>query len=85
VQSLSEYWCACTQLRSQLRLVSVKYPISIALLPSGGFKATAKIMLSKKKAKALISFIFNEETFALWPSSIGDVKIDAEVVYGTVK
>jgi hypothetical protein len=55
------------------------------ILQGGGFKATVKIILAKKKAKALISFTFDEETFSVWPHSIRNVKMDVDVVYGPVR
>lgn len=64
----------------------MKYPTTMTIHPDGsGFTAKVKIMFAKHKAKAFISFSFQEETFASWPLSMRDVKIDVEVAYGPVK
>jgi kinetochore protein Spc7/SPC105 len=85
VQNLSGYWSSCTRLRSQLRLLAVKFPVTMTVLPSGGFKATAKVMCPQKKARAFVSFIFDEATFASWPLSIRNVGTDVEIDYGPVE
>ena len=51
----------------------------------GGFEATFTVMFGTKKAKATISFSFDEETFATWPISIHSVQIDVQVAYGPVR
>jgi kinetochore protein Spc7/SPC105 len=51
----------------------------------GRLKATAKVMFVSKKAKAFISFLFDEKTFASWPASIKDVDVEVEVAYGAVR
>ncbi|KAF9458347.1 Spc7 kinetochore protein-domain-containing protein [Collybia nuda] len=89
VQRLGDYWSSCAQLRSQLTLLTVKYPIEIEILPltqdeSPTFKATVVVMFSSVKAKALISFVFTAETFSHWPMSINSLRYEVEVVYGTI-
>jgi len=73
-----------------LKLLSVKYPVDIEVvqesqeeLPS--FKAKAMVLFPTLKAKALVSFAFNAETFCYWPFSIGGLTCDAEVIYGNVE
>jgi kinetochore protein Spc7/SPC105 len=55
------------------------------MLEEGGFKATAKVMFPKLKAKAFVSFVFDEDTFASWPLSIKHVTTDAQVAYGHIR
>jgi hypothetical protein len=77
-------------LRSQLKLVAIKYPLSVEITPSAqdgtsGFNAVATIMFPGAKAKALVSFILDMETFSSWPMSIGATKCEVEVAYGPIE
>jgi kinetochore protein Spc7/SPC105 len=86
-QYLGDYWSSCSQLRSQLLLLKVKYPVSIEIMPSEtlGFRAKAAVIFAKSKAKVTISFAFEDDTFALWPLKIPSVKCQVEIIYGTVE
>jgi hypothetical protein len=77
-------------LRSQLKLVAIKYPLSIEITQpaqtgTAGFKAIATIMLPNIEAKAFVSFILDTATFSSWPMSIGATKCEVEVVYGPIE
>ncbi|KAG2117939.1 Spc7 kinetochore protein-domain-containing protein [Suillus discolor] len=87
VERLGDYWSACSQLLAQLKLVAIKYPVSITHGEDddSGFTATVTVMLPSKKAKALISFIFNTQTFSSWPISIRSMQCDVKVAYGPVQ
>lgn len=87
VERLGDYWSACSQLLAQLKLVAIKYPVSIihGEDDDSGFTATVTVMLPSKKAKALISFIFNTGTFSSWPISIQSMQCDVKVAYGPVQ
>ncbi|KAG1834429.1 Spc7 kinetochore protein-domain-containing protein, partial [Suillus variegatus] len=87
VERLGDYWSACSQLLAQLKLVAIKYPVSITHGEDddSGFTATVTVMLPSKKAKALISFIFNTGTFSSWPISIQSMQCDVKVAYGPVQ
>lgn len=50
-----------------------------------GFKATASILLHKMKAKALVTFVFNENALARWPFEIQQVECEVKVAYGIVR
>lgn len=86
VQVLSDYWSSCAILRSQLKLVAIKYPLNIEILPeTPGFKATASVVFPSHKAKALISFILDMEIFPSWPMSVASMKCEVEVEYGDIE
>lgn len=87
VQRLSDYWSSCAQVRSQLKLVAIKYPVSIETTrdTTPAFKATATMVFPNIKAKAYISFILDLETFSSWPMSIASTKCEAKVAYGPVE
>ena len=42
-------------------------------------------MFFRTKAKALISYMFDWETYSRWPLSIGTLKYDAKVAYGPIE
>ncbi|KAJ7923050.1 Spc7 kinetochore protein-domain-containing protein [Mycena leptocephala] len=86
VESLADYWSACSQVRTQLFQLTIKYPVEIEVLPSGqGFRAKTIVMFPAAQAKAFIYFIFSPDTFSRWPTTIGFLRHDVEVVYGAIE
>ncbi|PPQ73088.1 hypothetical protein CVT26_014738 [Gymnopilus dilepis] len=90
VHKLSDYWSSCAQLRSQLRLLSIKYPVEVILSPSSkespspSFVAKSMVMFPPVQSKAFISFKFSMDTFSQWPMAIDSLDCDVEVAYGSV-
>ncbi|KIJ21478.1 hypothetical protein PAXINDRAFT_159567 [Paxillus involutus ATCC 200175] len=82
-QRLGDYWSSCSQLQAQLKLVAIKYPVSIEEKPSG-FSATTTILFPSVKAKALISFIFDTPNFSSWPMFIHSTRCEVKVAYGPI-
>jgi len=83
LQFLSDFWTSVVQLRTQLDLLAVKYPISIGIIEErDAFKVTTSVLFSKSKAKAFVNFIFDVETFSNWPMSLGSMRCEVEVAYG---
>ena len=90
VQRLGDYWASCAQLRSQLKLVAIKYPLSVEIPPpaqdgTSGFNAIATIIFPNVKAKAFVSFKLDLDTFSSWPMSIRATKCEAEAAYGPIE
>ncbi|KAJ6574650.1 Spc7 kinetochore protein-domain-containing protein [Mycena capillaripes] len=86
VESLADYWSACSQVRTQLFQLTIKYPVEIEVLPSGqGFRAKTTVMFPAAKAKAYVYFIFSPDTYSRWPITIGFLRHDVEVVYGAIE
>ncbi|KAJ7596756.1 Spc7 kinetochore protein-domain-containing protein [Mycena floridula] len=85
VQTLSDYWSSCTQVRSQLQHLGIRYPVEIEVRAGGAFAANASVLFPAHKAKALVSFVFDPETFASWPVSIRSLRCEAQVSYGLVR
>ncbi|KIJ68713.1 hypothetical protein HYDPIDRAFT_24966 [Hydnomerulius pinastri MD-312] len=83
VERLGDYWSSCSQLLAQLKLMAIKYPVSIQEHPSG-FSATAMILFPSVKAKALLSFIFDTPNFSSWPVLIHSTRCDIKVSYGPI-
>ncbi|KAF9072774.1 Spc7 kinetochore protein-domain-containing protein [Rhodocollybia butyracea] len=85
VQRLADFWSSTTQIRAQLRQLSIKYPVEIEPRRQfSEFAARTMVLFPRKKAKVYISFIFNSETFACWPLSIGSLRWEVEVGYGPI-
>lgn len=84
VQRLGDYWSSCSQVQVQLKLVSIKFPLSFEETPTG-FSATAMIMFPRLKAKALISFIFDTPVFSSWPMLIQSTRCNVKVAYGPIE
>lgn len=88
---LGDFWSACSQLRSQLVLLKVKYPVDIVIsspqsrdtLPS--FKAKTQVLFPSVQAKAFVYFTFSFDTLAQWPLSLECLNCDVEVAYGPVE
>ncbi|GJJ09533.1 hypothetical protein Clacol_003756 [Clathrus columnatus] len=91
IQRLSDFWTSYFQLRWQLSFITIKYPLSCQLLPSGstvnearGFQATVTVLLLNKTAKAKISFSFNEDLLSQWPNTLSALQYTVGVIYGQV-
>ncbi|KAG6329815.1 hypothetical protein ID866_9275, partial [Astraeus odoratus] len=84
VEYLGDYWCCCSQLQAQLKLVAIKYPVSIKENPDG-FSANVTVLFPKVKAKAIVSFIFDAANFSSWPARIRSTQCDVQVAYGSVE
>ncbi|KAK7694277.1 hypothetical protein QCA50_001458 [Cerrena zonata] len=87
VQQLSDFWSSGAQLRRQLDLLNIQYPLSLELVPSSGnvdpsVVATATIMLESVKAKAFISFPLDLDICSKWPKSTSLLKTDVKIAYG---
>jgi len=91
IHCLVDYWSSCAQLRSQLTLLSIKYPTEI-IVPqqlsrenSGpSFEARATVLFPSVMAKAFISFVFSFGTFRRWPTSIDRLDCKVDIAYGSL-
>ncbi|KAG6866877.1 hypothetical protein C0991_008814 [Blastosporella zonata] len=91
IHRLSDYWSACAQLRAQLKLLLIKFPVTIQTIKdlhtetvSSGFKAKVMVVFPSVKAKAFISFVFGDNTFSYWPVTINTLEVEVEVAYGAI-
>ncbi|KAG9314627.1 hypothetical protein JVU11DRAFT_5432 [Chiua virens] len=83
IQRLGDYWSSCAQLQAQLKLLSIRFPLSIEETASG-FSASAIVLFPRFKAKVLILFIFDTPMFSSWPMLIESMRCDVRVAYGPV-
>ena len=69
--------------------LSVKYPLTIQLLPTDNgssiFKATASVLFPAQKSKAFVSFILDSKAYSQWPMSIKSLQSDVEIAYGGIE
>ncbi|GLB36475.1 putative spc7 kinetochore protein [Lyophyllum shimeji] len=89
IHRLSDYWSSCAQLRAQLKLLTLKYPVEIEIAQSArdeppSFKAKVMVLFPSVKGKALISFVFGTKTFCYWPVTIRLLRCEVEAVYGNI-
>lgn len=89
-QFLLDFWTGCSQIRTQLLFLSVKWPLTVVVMQpqEGGGKmpslnVAADVVLHTVKSKIKISFVFDAETVINWPFSVHDVACAVEPVYGS--
>jgi hypothetical protein len=83
---MGDYWSACSRLRAQLKLLAIKFPLEIDVLGgNAGFVTRAAVLFPAAKAKAVVSFVFDEEAFSRWPTSVSLVRCEVEVAYGNIE
>ncbi|TDL28754.1 hypothetical protein BD410DRAFT_781291, partial [Rickenella mellea] len=91
LERLGDFWASLAQIRSQLKFLGIKYPLSIdtgtldGAELSGALRATASILFPKPMSKALVSFVFKSEMVETWPMSIRSIGCEVQVVYGTAE
>jgi kinetochore protein Spc7/SPC105 len=89
VRTLADYYSSFAQIRTQLRHISIKYPVHIEVSAPNAdrrtFSLNVTLLFPSVKGKASISLIFDEHTCWQWPSAIGTLKWDTNVVYGPIK
>ncbi|KAJ3890201.1 Spc7 kinetochore protein-domain-containing protein [Lentinula edodes] len=87
IQRLADFWTSTTQIRAQIRQLSIKYPVTIEPRETkrfSEFSARAMVLFPAKKAKAYISFVFDLDTFSRWPASIGSLRWEVRKGYGKI-
>ncbi|KAJ3923135.1 Spc7 kinetochore protein-domain-containing protein [Lentinula edodes] len=89
IQRLADFWTSTTQIRAQIRQLSIKYPVTIEpretpKQPFSEFSARAMVLFPAKKAKAYISFVFDLDTFSRWPASVGSLRWEVRKGYGKI-
>ncbi|KAG6837858.1 hypothetical protein H0H93_013011 [Arthromyces matolae] len=90
IHRLSDYWSSCAQLRAQLMLLLIKFPVEIEVIrtspsESPGFRAKVMVIFPSVKAKAFISFVFVGKAYSYWPVAIDTLEIEIEVAYGKIE
>ncbi|KAF5377618.1 hypothetical protein D9615_005105 [Tricholomella constricta] len=89
IHRLGDYWSSCAQLRAQLKLLTIKFPIEIEVVKGSreqppSFKVKVMVLFPSVKAKAFIWFLFGANTLCYWPVAIRSLGCEVEVIYGNV-
>ena len=83
---MGDFWSSCTQFKSQLTFLAIKYPVTVEMrsIPSDTphLVAQATVLFPSVKSKARISFVLDAPTYARWPMSIQSLKTEVKVAYG---
>jgi kinetochore protein Spc7/SPC105 len=72
--------------------LNIKYPVDIDVAPPSPdapslptFRVRTSVMFPKVAAKAIVSFVFNFQTFSQWPLSIDSLDCAVDVAYGALE
>ncbi|CAE6456637.1 unnamed protein product [Rhizoctonia solani] len=83
VRMLGRLWTSVSHLRCNLRLLAMKYPVTITRADCGfGFKATTRVRFPSAKGLAKITFVFQEQHIRDWGKQLNTLGADVEVVFG---
>ncbi|KAF8741495.1 Spc7 kinetochore protein, partial [Rhizoctonia solani] len=83
VRMLGRLWTSVSHLRCNLRLLAMKYPVTITRADCGfGFKATTRVRFPSAKGLTKITFIFQEQHIRDWGKQLNTLDVDVEVVFG---
>ncbi|CAE6513082.1 unnamed protein product [Rhizoctonia solani] len=83
VRMLGRLWTSVSHLRCNLRLLAMKYPVTIIRADCGfGFKATARVRFPGAKGLAKVMFIAEEQHIRDWGRQLNTLGVDADVVFG---
>lgn len=83
---LGRLWTSVSHLRCNLRLLAMKYPVTIIRTGSGfGFKATTRVRFPGSKGLAKVSFIAEEQHVRDWGKQLHTLGIDVDVVFGKLE
>ncbi|CAE7079807.1 unnamed protein product [Rhizoctonia solani] len=83
VRMLGRLWTSVSHLRCNLRLLAMKYPVTITRADSGfGFKTTARVRFPGAKGLAKIVFIAEEQHIRDWGKQLNTLGVDVDVIFG---
>jgi kinetochore protein Spc7/SPC105 len=88
VQTLGDFFLGISQIRTQLKLLSIKYPLDVSITPPlsnvglVGIRATAMVLLPSVRGKVYVTFVFGGGVLVEWPGSVGMVGCEVSRGYG---
>lgn len=81
VQRVYFLWLATIRISHELHLIRLRYPVTYST-PSGSVvRATAPVIICPIKSKFEVSFDFDVETLASWPSSTDKLGVQVDIKY----
>ncbi|QRV91548.1 kinetochore protein spc7 [Ceratobasidium sp. AG-Ba] len=85
VRMLGRLWTSISHLRCNLRLLAMKYPVTIVRTPGGfGFKAITCVRFPRSKGLAKVTFTAGEQHVREWGRQLHTMGADVDVVYGNL-
>ncbi|EIW69319.1 hypothetical protein TREMEDRAFT_71597 [Tremella mesenterica DSM 1558] len=88
IQRIGQLWSSIQRLRSELRLVNLRYPLSYTLSStslSPLLQVRTCLVFPAMRSKVEVTFNLTGETVSGWPGSLANVEVDVETVYGSVE
>lgn len=86
VRRAGQLWCAAQRLRAELRLVTLRYPVTYQSSEGGeSMTAAISVLIPSLKSKAELKFVASAEILRGWPSSLANADIAARTVYGSAE
>ncbi|CAE6463533.1 unnamed protein product [Rhizoctonia solani] len=85
VRMLGRLWTSVSHLRCNLRLLAMKYPVTITRTECGfGFKATTRVRFPSAKGLAKITFVSEEQHIRDWGKQLNTLGVNVDVVFGNL-
>ncbi|QRV76717.1 kinetochore protein spc7 [Ceratobasidium sp. AG-Ba] len=85
VRMLGRLWTSISHLRCNLRLLAMKYPVTIIRTPGGfGFKAITCVRFPRSKGLAKVTFTASEQHAREWGRQLHTMGADVDIVYGNL-
>ncbi|KAG9127757.1 hypothetical protein FRC07_010045 [Ceratobasidium sp. 392] len=85
VRMLGRLWASISHLRCNLRLLAMKYPVTIIRANNGfGFRATTCLRFPRSNGLAKITFTAGEQHIREWGRQLHTMAAEIEIVYGNL-
>ncbi|KAG8740429.1 hypothetical protein FRC12_016008, partial [Ceratobasidium sp. 428] len=85
VRMLGRLWASISHLRCNLRLLAMKYPVTITRASNGfGFKATTCLRFPRLSGLAKITFTAGEQQIREWGRQLHTMGAEVDIVYGSL-
>ena len=94
VRRLGQIWSSIQRLRVEYKLLTMNYPATFEFIPGSSdidspftsrVQVSATVMIPALKSKVRVVFTVDEDTLMAWPTSIGDMEVKVELVYGAAE
>ena len=86
VQLVAHMWTAVQRLRSEFKMISLRYPTKYTFSEERkDFTSCSTILLPASRAKIQVSFTVDEAILSSWPESVGQVGVSVTKVYGSIE
>lgn len=84
-QNVGQWWSSVQQLRSELRLLNLRYPTAYRVDETNTLHSSTAMVLPETRSKVKLNFSITTDMLSTWPFSVSALGVDIEVVYGNVE